>query len=67
MPMSARTMFRGDALEVRDRLIAIADRDDHDILVGKGQLDDALYRDAVVGIGAGYGLETSASDFHFNF
>jgi hypothetical protein len=36
-------------LEPLDRLIAVADRDDGHVLVGKGQLDHALNRDAVVG------------------
>ena len=36
-------------IEVSDCLIAVADRDDLDVLVGEGQLDDALDGDAVVG------------------
>ena len=42
-------MSGGDGLEARDRLIAVADGDDLDVLVGERQLDDALNRDAVVG------------------
>src|SRR5205823_3756353 len=41
--------IRGIRLDALDRLIAVTDRDDLDILVGKRQLDDALNRDAVVG------------------
>jgi hypothetical protein len=36
-------------LQLRDRLIAVADRHDPHILVSEGQLDDTLNRDAVVG------------------
>ena len=36
-------------VEARDRLVAVADGDDLDVLVGERQLDDALDRDAVVG------------------
>ena len=36
-------------LEPLDRLIAVADRDDGHVLIGKRQFDDALNRDAVVG------------------
>ena len=36
-------------LDSLDRLIAVADGDDLDVLVGEGQLDDALNRHAVVG------------------
>ena len=35
--------------EPLDGLIAVADREDLDVLVGKCQLDDALNRDAIVG------------------
>ena len=38
--------LRFDAL---DRLVAVADGDDSDVLVGKGQLDHALNGHAVVG------------------
>ena len=31
-----------------DRLVAVADRDDADVFVGEGQLDDAPNRQAVV-------------------
>ena len=49
MPTSASTMSGGVRVDARDRLVAVADRDDVDVLVGERQLDDALNRDAVVG------------------
>ena len=42
-------MSGGAASSARDRLVAVADGDDVDVLVGERQLDDALNRDAVVG------------------
>ena len=40
---------RRRGVEARDRLVAVADRDDLDVLVRERQLDDALNGDAVVG------------------
>ena len=40
--------IRRRGLEPGDRLVAVADGDDGDVLVGERQLDDALNGDAVV-------------------
>ena len=42
-------MSGGSRVEDGDGLLAVADGDDLDVLVGERQLDDALNRDAVVG------------------
>ena len=55
MPMSASTMSGGRVFEDRDRLLAVAHRNDLHVLVGERQLDDALDGDAVVGQKQGMG------------
>ena len=54
-------------VEAGDRLVAVADRDDLDVLVGKRQLDDALDGDAVVGEQQGVGTVRLSAMGAWNF